>query len=257
MYNTGRTVGMTGMTMKAAIDESARRFPATIWSLVLKLSSPERRHDALDRLFRLYHAPILAHLQRSWPRKSFEAVEDLAGGFFCYLLEKADFSKYDPSRARFRTFLKVMLNGYARDVHDHETSQKQGGALRRIPFEGDRARLVQTLADHRTLGPEEILDAVVRDELLRQALANLKKWAEATGRADQHRAFEAYALDADGDRSHQDVARALGINEQQARNHVFGMRERLRHELRELIKPGLEDPDRDLDEEYREILGSP
>jgi hypothetical protein len=244
--------------VSVVVAESGRGFPPTAWSLVLKLGTEEARRGALDRLFRTYHAPVLAHLRRTWPAKPFEAIEDLAGGFFLHLVEKADFSRYDPARSRFRTFLKMMLNGYARDEYDRETSLKEGGSVRKLPFEGDRSQLERFLADRRTLSPEEILDAVVRDELIQKGVEKLRAWAEATGRFDQFQAFRLFALENDEGRTHAEVARLLNLNnEQQAKNFVSWMRDRLRHEIRELLKPGVEDPGRDLDVEYQELFGTP
>lgn len=234
----------------------ARSFPSTIWSLVLKLSSsPEQRREGVERLFRLYHGPILAHLGRTWPKLPAEEIEDLASGFFARLLERESFPDVDPGRARFRTFLKVLLDRYARDAHDARRTETRGGKVRHLAFEGDRARLETVLADHRELTPDQILDEVLRDDLLRRGVERLRDWAKSTGRAQHFHAFREYALDGGGARTYAEVASIVGVKESDVRNYIHGMRQRLEYELRDLIKPGVEDPDHDLDQEYRELFG--
>ena len=231
-------------------------FPSTIWSLVLKLSStPEQRREGVERLFRLYHAPILGHLRRTWSKLSSEEIEDLASGFFARLLEREGFPEVDPGRARFRTFLKVLLDRYARDAHDARRAETRGGKARHLAFEGDRSRLEAILADHRELTPDQILDEVLRDDLLRKGVERLHAWAEETGRAHHFHAFREYALDGAGAKTYAEVGAAVGVKESDVRNYIHGMRQRLEYELRDLLRPGVEDPDRDLDQEYRELFG--
>jgi DNA-directed RNA polymerase specialized sigma24 family protein len=242
----------TGVDDKGA----GRTFPSTIWSLVLKLSStPEQRREGVERLFRLYHGPILAHFRRTWPRLSAEEIEDLAAGFFARLLEKDAFPEVDARRARFRTFLKVLLDRYARDVHDQRLTESRGGRAKHLAFDGDRARLEELLADHQSLTPDQILDEVFRDDLLRRGVERLRDWAESTGRAHHFHAFREYALEGAEGKTYADVAGVVGVKESDVRNYIHGMRQRLEYELRDLIKPGVEDPDRDLEQEYRELFG--
>lgn len=231
-------------------------FPATSWSLVVKLScSDEQRAESVGRLFTLYHGAILAHLRRTWRKLPFEEIEDRAGAFFARLLEKDAFQGFDTGKSRFRTFLKMLLDRFARDVNDSEMAVKRGGKARHVSFTGSVAQLEKVLADHDALSPEQILDEVVKQEFLARGIERLRAWADATGRAKQFEAYRLFVLEAEEGTSRKDVAARLDMKEQDVANYVLGMRKRLKHEMHELLKPTVEDPDRDVEGEFEELFG--
>jgi RNA polymerase sigma factor (sigma-70 family) len=231
-------------------------FPTTAWSLVLSLASTEDlRRASIGRLFTQYHRAILAHLRRTWRKKSFEEIEDLAGAFFEWLLQRDVFQSLDRTKARFRTFLKTVLDRFARDRHDSDTAVKRGGGVRRVPFSGKAADIEDVAAAHDALSPEQMLDEVIRQDFLSRAKDRVRAWAESTGRAVQFEAFRLYALEPDEDATYLSVAQRLGIKESDVRNHIHGMRRRLEHELKDLIRPTVQDPDRDTEEEFLELYG--
>ena len=231
-------------------------FPPTAWSLVVKLSSnDEQRTEHIGRLFTLYHGAILAHLRRTWRKLPFEEIEDRASAFFARLLEKDAFHGFDTAKARFRTFLKMLLDRFARDVNDSETAVKRGGKATHVSFTGNRAELDKVLADHDALSPEDILDEVVRQDFLTRGFERLKAWAEETDRAKQFEAFRLQVLEPEKGATYQSVADRLGIKESDVRNHISGMRKRLRYEMRELLKPTVADPERDVEGEFEELFG--
>lgn len=235
----------------------AQGFPTTAWSLVVNLSSGEdQRRDAIGRLFSQYYPAILAHLRRTWRRKTIEQIEDLASAFFERILEKDIFKDLDTSKSRFRTFLKVLLDRFARDQHDADTSVKRGGAVRHHSFSGKAVDLDKLLADHEALSPGDILDEVVREDLLARAKERVRAWAEASGRGVQYEAFRLYALEPAEGESYQGVARRLSIKESDVRNYIHGMRKRLEQELKELIKPGVLDPVDGVEAEFQELFRS-
>ncbi len=231
-------------------------FPTTAWSLVVSLtSSEEQRRDSVGRLFTQYHGPILAHLRRTWRKKTFEEIEDLASAFFERLLEKDAFKALDTTKSRFRTFLKTVLDRFARDRHDSDTAIKRGHGVRHISFSGNAAVIEKLVADHDALSPEELLDEVIRQDFLERARERVRAWADSTGRGVQFEAFRLYALEPEEGTTYLSVAQRLGIKESDVRNHIHGMRRRLKHELETLIKPTVLDPERDTEEEFQELFG--
>lgn len=231
-------------------------FPTTSSSLVVQLASDdERRIESIGRLFTLYHGAILAHLRRTWRKLSFEEIEDRASAFFASLLEKDAFKGFDPLKARFRTFLKMLLDRFARDENDGATARFRGGGVKHVSFHGDRGGLEEILADHDSLSPEEMLDEVIRQDFLSRAAEKTRAWAEATGRSKQFEAFRLYALEPEEGATYRSVAERLGVKESDVRNHIHGMRKRLELELHELLKPTVADPDTDLPQEFQELYG--
>jgi DNA-directed RNA polymerase specialized sigma24 family protein len=231
-------------------------FPTTAWSLVVNLGcSDEQRAEHIGRLFTLYHGAILAHLRRTWRKLSVEDIEDRAGAFFARLLEKDVFHGFDGTKSRFRTFLKMLLDRFVRDVNDSDTAVKRGGRARHVSFTGSPTQLEKVMADHDALTPEEILDEVVTQEFLARGVERLRAWAEATGRLKHFEALRRYALEPKEGATYASVAQELGLKESDVRNYIFDMRGRLEQEIKELLKPTLQDPDRDVDQEFQDLFG--
>jgi DNA-directed RNA polymerase specialized sigma24 family protein len=243
-------MGMNG------VEAGLGSIPTTSQSLVLQLSSnDERRIESIGRLFTLYHGAILAHLRLTWRKLSFEEIEDRGSAFFASLLEKDAFKGFDPLKARFRTFLKMLLDRFARDANDGATAQFRGGGVKHVSYHGDKANLLELIADHDSLTPAEMLDEVIRHDFLSRATDKTRAWAEVTGRSKQFEAFRLYSLEPEEGATYLSVAERLGVKESDVRNHISGMRKRLKMELHELLKPTVGDPEKDLPEEFRELYG--
>src|SRR5688572_17741960 len=89
---------------------------------------PEQRRLAFERVVQAYWKPVYVYLRLRW-RASAEDAEDLTQGFLARAFEKRFFDAYDPARARFRTFLRTCLDGYAANEQAAERRLKRGGAV--------------------------------------------------------------------------------------------------------------------------------
>ena len=89
-----------------------------------------RRRDLVVGLL----APRYSYLRLRWHRPHEEAA-DLAQEFFAELLEKELLARFDPSRARLRTYLRACIDGLVAN-HDRAASrQKRGGGAAPLPYE--------------------------------------------------------------------------------------------------------------------------
>ena len=88
------------------------RFPPTHWSAVLAARSddPAERTRALDILIGAYWKPVYKYIRIRW-NKPGEEAQDLTQDFFTRVIEKGFLERYDPARARLRTFLRVCVDG--------------------------------------------------------------------------------------------------------------------------------------------------
>ena len=88
------------------------RFPETRWSAVVAARSddPAERRRALDILIGAYWKPVYKYIRIHW-NKSADEAQDLTQDFFTRLLEKDFLDRYDPARARLRTYLRVCVDG--------------------------------------------------------------------------------------------------------------------------------------------------
>ena len=69
------------------------------------------RHAAFGDLAEGYWRPSYHYLRLQW-RLSPEAAEDGVQAFFTVAFEKGYLEKYEPAKARFRTFLRVCLDRF-------------------------------------------------------------------------------------------------------------------------------------------------
>ena len=99
--------------MNALMDEHlVRGFPPTHHSAVALLRSGDaaERARGLKTLSSVYWRPVYSYLRLRWHRPHEEAA-DLAQEFFADVVQKELLGRFDPSRARLRTYLRVCIDG--------------------------------------------------------------------------------------------------------------------------------------------------
>src|SRR5262245_1850420 len=105
-------------------------FPATRHSVVRDLGSvdPDARAAAYDGLVRSYWRPVYLYIRLRW-RRGAEDAQDLTQEFFARAFEREYLARYDPARARFRTFVRTCLDGFLAN-HDQAAARlKRGGGF--------------------------------------------------------------------------------------------------------------------------------
>src|SRR5919201_4212212 len=117
-----------------------RRFPATRHSALTAVRSGDgaERARGLATLSAVYWRPVYSYLRLRW-RKPHEEAADLAQEFFAELVEKDLLSRFDPSRARLRTWLRACIDGLVAN-HDKAASRQKRGGTAAIHFDFDGAR---------------------------------------------------------------------------------------------------------------------
>src|SRR5689334_22200000 len=115
-------------------------FPATRLSVVERTRSgdEETRRIAFALIIDAYWKPAYKHLRMKWSLAPEEAA-DLTQEFFTTTLEKEVVEKYDPARARFRTYLRLCLDGFASNAKKAEQRLKRGGGVAMVPLDFETA----------------------------------------------------------------------------------------------------------------------
>ena len=234
-----------------------KQFAATRWSLVLNAQKSDDKNsaEALAELCRANWLPLYGYLRgRGYDP---HAAEDLVQGFFEEVLEQSTFSKADPARGQFRTFLLSCLHHYVARQHRHEQRQKRGGGARLLPLDVDaeeaEARYSRELTD--TSGtPEEHFDRLWALTLLDRALQRLRSEHEGDAASKRFDVLQPFVSGARGELPMEEAATKLGLSVQAIKSAVFRLRKRfseiVREELRELV-----DRDSDVQDELRYLLG--
>src|SRR5688572_3725188 len=115
-------------------------FPATRLSVVQRTRSgdAETRRVALAAIIEAYWKPVYKYLRVKWALTPEEA-SDLTQEFFTATLEKDVVEKYDPARARFRTYLRMCVDGFASNARKAERRLKRGGGITIVPLDFETA----------------------------------------------------------------------------------------------------------------------
>src|SRR5258708_346054 len=107
-------------------DLPAAGFPTTHWSRVLRAGDPKDRdgRDALERLCRDYWYPLYAFARRQGLDR--DEASDLVQGFLADFIERRDLAKADPSRGRFRSFLRTACAHFLSHARNRDRAVKRG-----------------------------------------------------------------------------------------------------------------------------------
>lgn len=241
------------------------RFPTTRGSAIGAVASddPAARARAFDLLVRAYFRPVYAHVRLKW-RRDAEDARDVTQGFFARAFEKSHFGSYDPSRARFRTYLRASLDNYVAELARDASRQKRGGRALRLSLDFDvvEEELSRSGAldnARRVSAADACFDQEWTRNLFSAALSALEAACAEQGKQVYLDVFRRYVLEPEladtGARpSYAEVAAACGIAVTDVTNYLSwtrrALRERVLEQLREITAS-----DEEFREEARAVLG--
>lgn len=217
-------------------------FPPTRLSVVQRTRSgdEETRQVALAAIIDAYWKPVYKYLRVKWSLTPEEA-SDLTQEFFTTVLEKDVVEKYDPVKARFRTYLRMCVDGLASNARKAERRLKRGGGLTIVPLDFKTAE--GEMATHEPAVAADVDELFYREwvrALLERSVADLKRAADDAGRPVMFEVFARYDLldDRDTRPTYAEIARDLGLSAATVTNHLAAMRRQFRaivlERLREL-----------------------
>ncbi len=217
-------------------------FPATRLSVVERTRSgdAETRQLALAAIIDAYWKPAYKYLRVKWALDP-DAAADLAQEFFTSTLEKDVIGRFDPARARFRTYLRLCLDGFAANARKAEGRLKRGGGVSVVPLDFETAE--GEIRSHEPAIGADVDELFYREwvrALLERSVADLKRFAADAGRPVMFEVFARYDLldDTDTRPTYTQIARALNLTSATVTNHLAAMRRQFRtivlERLREL-----------------------
>jgi RNA polymerase sigma-70 factor (ECF subfamily) len=222
-----------------AIGGNRDRFPSTQVSLI---ASAAAEPLAMERVVALYWKPVYKFIRFKF-HKDNEAAKDLTQGFFASALERDFFQRFDPSKAGFRTYLRLAVERYAATQHEAENRQKRGGGVEFVELDAQSPG---------SETPEEIFQQEWRRQLFTLALEDLRAECASAGKHTEWQVFEAYDL-AEGERpSYAELASRHGVAETSVTNYLAWARRRLRGFVTGRLR-GTTAGERDLREEMRRL----
>ncbi|MEK7468552.1 MAG: sigma-70 family RNA polymerase sigma factor [Planctomycetota bacterium] len=233
-------------------DSNIVGFPATIWSKVLLAGKGSS--GALSLLSRWYRPVVLKLVNWFLRRRNLSGYdpEDVTQEFFVHLLAHREqvLGRADPSRGRFRAWLRTCLGNWLRNWTESLRAQKRGG---------DR---IATSLDGRPDGesppipaPDDLdteFDREWATDVVARATARLRSEG-GSGRLGPHDIAVwdlKFGLGGDSDRA---IAVRLGISENDVTTSLRRTKRRFREHLRQEVLPTIGSHS-DLDEEVRDLL---
>lgn len=209
-------------------------FPTTRRSVVLALTSTDaaERTRAFDTLVACYWRPLYKYARVAGGRGR-EDAEDLTQSFFTRAFERETLASYDPGKASFRTFLRLLFDRHL--VNEWKAGQrlKRGGGEVHLDFDAAEAEIGAGVS---TLTPEEYFRREWVRSVFAVALERLRARCEQEGKQLPFAVFEAYDLDEDQGVTYRDLAVRFDLPETQVTNHLFATRRKLRAIVLEALR---------------------
>src|SRR5262245_57134711 len=105
-------------------------FASTRWTVVRQAADSQTASQhalsALSELCQIYWRPVYVFLRRQGILE--HDAQDLTQGFFADLIDSRAYTRADPTKGRFRSFLLGTLKHFVAHTHDRAHAQKRGGA---------------------------------------------------------------------------------------------------------------------------------
>ncbi len=243
--------------MTPAGDSAPHGFPTTRVSVVAAAAGadPDARGRALATLVDVYWRPCYIHLRLKWGLVREEA-EDLTQEFFVRSLDGGFFERFDPARARFRTFLRSALDHLAANARRAEQRLKRGAGVVHLSL--DFAAAEQDLAFAAAAeDPDERFHREWVRSLFVVAVEALEAHAAALGHSTRFRVFSRADLEPveGGPRpSYRDLAEEFDLPLTQVTNHLAWARREFRRIVLERLR-ALTGSEAEYRAEARELFG--
>jgi RNA polymerase sigma factor (sigma-70 family) len=219
----------------------AAGFPATHCSLVRAATSadPAVRREALQGLACAYWKPVYKYVRIRWGLTN-EDAKDLTQAFFLKAMEKGFFDGFDPARARFRTFVRLCVDGFvSKEVRAAGRLKRGGGRpILSLDFAAADGELVHQAPAVAT-DPEDFFRREWLRGLFGLAADDLRQHCADSGKSVSFALFERYDLegpDAAAGLTYASLGREFGLSETQVTNYLAAARRTFRRFLLDRLR---------------------
>lgn len=223
-------------------------FATTQWSIVRSAGtedSPECR-QALEQLCLGYWHPLYAYVRRSGHDAA--TAEDITQSFILSILERNAFSRADPQRGRFRSFLLGSLNKFMVDQYRRANAKKRGGDVNVFSIDTDSAERRYRSDPTEDMTPEKLYHKQWALTLLDRAQVRLSQSYQDAGQSGLFENLLPHLRREQDRLPYRDIAENLNMQEGAVKVAAHRLKKRYREALREEILQTLDGPE-ELDDE--------
>jgi DNA-directed RNA polymerase specialized sigma24 family protein len=231
-------------------------FPPTRHSVIERIrdGNDDTRRQAFGDLIEGYWKPVYKHLRITW-RLTPDDAQDLTQGFFADAFQKSWLEKFEPGKARFRTFVRVCADRFVMNARQAASRLKRGGATQTVALDFDAAE--REIAARPPSAPpeaEELFHQEFVRALFDNAVRAVRAECERSGRALHFELFEKYDLSPADDVSYALLAEQFNLTTTQVTNYLAAVRRNFREHALDSLR-GLCGSDAEFKREARELFG--
>ena len=213
--------------MMARVSEG---FPATRHSVIERIrdSDADTRRQAFGDLVHGYWKPLYKYLRLHW-RVSHDDAQELTQAFFSEAYQKEWLARYEPDKAKFRTFVRMCADRFVMNTRQAASRIKRGGSAQMMSLDFPTAD--QEIVRSRpveTPDAEEFFRTEFVRTLFERAVADVRAEYLAAGRQLPLTLFERYDLDPDEGVSYAALATEFGLTQAQVTNALAQVRRSFR-----------------------------
>jgi RNA polymerase sigma-70 factor (ECF subfamily) len=208
---------------------------------------PGKRRAALEELLVEYWRPLYFYVRRKG--RNVEQSKDVIQGFIGQLLQRDFVTRLDPSKGRFRSYLRAALDNYLANEHERDSAQKRGGNAKTIAMEFE-------VAERGVGGAPDTADLAYEREwalgVMERAIERLRKEFEQGVRTGPFDVVVRF-FRPEGAPSYAEAAAECDMTESRFKAFIHRARVRFRSLVREEVSHTVPDP-ADVDDEIAELI---
>jgi len=230
------------------------RFPSTRPSIIASSTDadPAVRRGAFDAIVAAYWKPVYKYIRLQW-HKGNEDAKDLTQAFLTDLMTDRTLARFDSSRASFRTFVRVCVDGFVANDNQGAARLKRGGGHDLLPLDVDGVE--RELPAAAGMPMEEFFHREWQREMFSLGVEDLRSLARDTGKDVPLQVFEAHDL-VDEPPSYSALAARFKLSEATVTNHLAWARRELRRLVLARVEAVTADR-REFAQEVRALFGRP
>jgi DNA-directed RNA polymerase specialized sigma24 family protein len=231
------------------------RFPATRHSIVerLRAADSDARRLAFGTVVDGYWKPVYTHLRLTW-HLSVEDARDRTQGFFTEAFEKAWLERFDPGKARFRTFVRVCVDRYVMNAHQAEARLKRGGGHQVVSLDFAAAERELPADPAAANDPDACFHQAFIRGLFERTVDALRLELVSEGQESCFALFERYDLSHTDGMSYGQLASEFAMTSTQVTNRLARARRRFREIALDHLRE-LSGSDEEFRREARDLFG--